>query len=35
MNDMSIIASEAYRQNLIKDSNFIKYFKTVTPQKNF
>ena len=33
MNDMSKTASKAYRQYLIKDSNFLKYFNIVTPQK--
>ena len=33
MNDMSKVSSNAYRQYLIEDSNFLKYFNTVTPQK--
>ena len=33
MDKMSTIANDAYGQHLLKDSNFIKYFNTVTPQK--
>jgi phosphoenolpyruvate carboxylase len=33
MDDMSNIASIAYRGNLIKDKNFLRYYYQVTPQK--
>ena len=33
MDDMSSIASEAYRKHLTQDSEFLRYFETVTPQK--
>ncbi len=33
MDDMSNIASKAYRKHLREDPNFIKYYNTVTPQK--
>jgi len=33
MNDMSTIASYAYRSNLKKDKNFLRYYYNVTPQK--
>ena len=33
MEDMSKVASNAYRQYLIDDSNFLRYFNTVTPKK--
>jgi len=33
MNDMSVIASYAYRSNLKKDKNFLEYYYHVTPQK--
>jgi len=33
MDDMSKVASNAYRQYLIEDSNFIRYFNTITPQQ--
>ncbi len=33
MDEMSNIASKAYRKHLREDPNFLKYYKTVTPQK--
>jgi len=33
MNDMSVVASYAYRHNLRKDKNFLRYYYQVTPQK--
>ena len=33
MKDMSKVASNAYRQYFIEDSNFLRYFNIVTPQK--
>jgi len=33
MNDMSVVASYAYRYNLRKDKNFLRYYYHVTPQK--
>jgi len=33
MNDMSVVASYAYRYNLRKDKNFLRYYYQVTPQK--
>jgi len=33
MNDMSVVASYAYRYNLRKDKNFLRYYYDVTPQK--
>jgi len=33
MNDMSVIASYAYRHNLRKDKSFLRYYYQVTPQK--
>jgi len=33
MNDMSVVASYAYRYNLRKEKNFLRYYYHVTPQK--
>tara|TARA_B100001123_G_C15342064_1_gene1035425 strand:- start:2529 stop:5189 length:2661 start_codon:yes stop_codon:yes gene_type:complete len=33
MDDMSKISNQAYRQQLLEDVNFVKYYNTVTPQK--
>ena len=33
MDDMSKVSSDAYRHHLLKDPNFLRYFKLVTPQK--